>query len=100
MGNDYGNIVAKADPDYLKDAGSIEPFTLNWVSELKADTISTSAWTLPDGLVNVSDSNTNSEATIKVSGGTDGYTYRLVNSIVTAGGYTYEKTIVVKVDER
>lgn len=105
---------------FLKDPNSVEDFHVIWCDidgtndgtgaddgRLQGDTISTSTWTVPSGITKDSDSTAsrtikgvtyaiNTLATIRLSGGTDGTDYRLTNRIVTANGYTYDHSIVIK----
>ena len=59
-------------------------FQQDWAAELDADTISTSEWALDTGITKDSDTNTDTTATAWISGGTEGKTYKVVNTIVTA----------------
>lgn len=75
-------------------------FTLDWVGELGADTISTSAWTVGAGITKDGDTNDTTTTTIDLSGGVAGTTYKLTNQITTAGGDVYEKDIFIKVQQQ
>ena len=78
---------------FEKDPNATLDFVFDWTAWLAGDTISTSAWApLPSDLTAASTSNTTLTATIFVSGGTPGRTYRLRNRIVTAGGRTEDQT--------
>lgn len=83
-----------------KDPNAILDYTVNWETWLGTDTISTSAWTIEAGLTQVSASNTTTTATVWVSGGTVRQTYCLTNRIVTAGGRTDERTIMITVGDK
>ena len=85
---------AVKDPDEVKDYGLI------WTDVLGTDTIATSTWTVPDGITKTADSKTNDTATIWLSGGSEGQTYRLVNRITTAGGRTYDETAVLRCETK
>jgi hypothetical protein len=61
----------------------------------KPETISTSIWVVPTGIVQNSASSTTTTATIWLSGGTAGTTYELTNRIVTNQGRTNDHTIRV-----
>lgn len=98
--SDYGLESTYGSPDFVKDPDSTEDYPFVWAGELDGDTISSSTFVLPDGLTQVSTSNTTTMATIFVSGGTDGQTYRITNRIVTAGGRTWDKTIRIQVSEK
>lgn len=97
---DYGLTASDGQPDFVKDPNSVEDYQFNWVGELNGDTISTSSFLLPDGLTQVSASNTDSTATVFVSGGSNGQMYRITNRVVTAGGRTYDSTYRVYVMDR
>lgn len=95
MGN--SNIFTK-DPDATLD------FMIDWNapdqygnSYLGTDTISQSTWAVSSGLTSVSTSNTSTTATIWLSGGTAGQTCRATNTIVTAGGRTDDRTLIILV---
>lgn len=101
MSTDYGADCSYSyQPDYTKDPDETIDYVFNWKPELDGDTISTSSFVLPDGLTSVSTSNTTTTATIFVSGGSEGSTYRITNRIVTAGGRTRDRTIYVLVIEK
>ena len=87
-------------PDFEKDPDSTEDYAFNWVMDLGGDTISSSTFSLPDGLTEVSTSNTESVTQIFVSGGACGQTYRITNRIQTSGGRTFDKTIRILIRER
>ena len=70
---------------------------------LQGDTISTSSWTITGDdalLVNDSDANTSTQATVVLSGGTIGQTYLVTNHIVTAAGYEEDRSMSVYIRER
>lgn len=98
--SDYGLTTSFGQPDFVKDPNSVEDFEFNWVAELNGDTISTSSFILPDGMTQVSASNTTTTATVFVSGGTNGQLYRITNRVVTAGGRTYDRTYRVLIMDR
>jgi hypothetical protein len=85
--------------DFTKDADETLDFSFNYAPKLGEDTILTSVFSLPDGLSLVSQSNDTDSATIFVSGGSAGRIYRIENTITTAGGREYEKTLYVQVTD-
>lgn len=92
--SDYGaNPVCV--PDYEIDPDATDDFTFYLASELEGDTIDTVVFVLPDGLTQVSASNTQTTATIFVSGADCGRTYRITCRYTTAGGRSRDKTIRV-----
>ena len=86
--------------NYVKDPDAVLDYPMNWADWLDGDTISTSTWTVPDGITKDSDSKTTSATTIWLSGGTAGLDYTLINHIVTAAGREDDRTIIIKVREK
>ena len=88
----------------VKDPDSTIDFSIDWSETLAevspADTISSSSWTADNGVTVISDSNTTTTATVWVSGGTVRKYSELVNTVVTAGGRTHQRTIAVKIQQR
>lgn len=86
---------------FVKDPDAVLDYVFDWRDWL-ADTeiISTSSWTVETGLTKDSDSNTDSTATVWLSGGTDGECYKITNSITTNGGRTDNRTMLIEVKER
>lgn len=71
-----------------KDPADIRNYAIDWSAWLTSqgsDTINMSSWA-GGGLTIVSNSNTSTTATAKVSGGTAGASYTVSNTIVTATG--------------
>jgi hypothetical protein len=85
---------------FTKDPDAILDYTFDWSEWLGTDTISTSAFTLTSGLTKDSDSKTTTTTTIWLSGGTSGSTYLVTNRIVTAGGRTEDRSIMIEVRSR
>ncbi|MCK5783867.1 MAG: hypothetical protein KAH06_05430 [Desulfobacterales bacterium] len=85
---------------FLKDPNAVLDYQADWSDWLGDDTISTSDWILPTGIIEDSATNTTTTATIWLSGGTAGTSYTLVNRIVTAGGRTEDRTITIVCQER
>ena len=93
MSND--NLVKYKDEvlDYVMD------YT-KYLSNSGSDTISTSSWTEDSGGITIdSDTNTTKKATVWLSGGTDGNTYVVENTIVTAAGRTVKRALNIHVIE-
>lgn len=87
--------------DYVKDPDDTILVTMKWAKELAGDTIATSSWTLPDGMTEGTNGGTGTTRACKVSGGSEGGIYRVVNRITTTtGGLQFDKTVRVIVRER
>ena len=98
--SDYGECGCdQASPDYTKGEGETLDFPFEWAPQLDGDEITSSSFSLPDGLTLVSQANTLTDAVIWVSGGECGRIYRIVHTIVTLLGRRYTKTIRIKVTE-
>lgn len=88
---------------FVKDPDAVLDYAIDWTDWLASrgsDTISASAWIVPDGITKDSDEFTDTVATIWLSGGTAGETYSLTNRVTTAGGRVQDKTIKIKVKEQ
>ena len=88
-----------------KDPSSVLKYGFDWTDWLNGDTISTggsgSSWTVsPAGLSVVGSSKTTTTTTVTLSGGDVGVTYLVTNTIVTAGGETDQRTLVIAVQDR
>jgi hypothetical protein len=78
---------------FEKDINATSSYQFDWTAWLAGDTISTSAWApLPSDLTVVSSSNTTTTASIVLSGGIAGRTYRMRNRITTAAGLIEDQT--------
>lgn len=80
-----------------KDQDEVLDYQMNWLARLDGDTIDTSTWVVPAGLVKDSDTFSGPVATVWLSGGTDGENYTLLNRITTAGGRTMDASVKLRV---
>jgi hypothetical protein len=85
---------------FTKDPQAVLDYQIDWSAWLATDTITSSAWTMPAGITKASDTKTTTTTTIWLSGGTAGQQYQIVNTIVTAGGRTEERTLTIVVENR
>ena len=87
-----------------KDPDSVEDFGIDWSATLNestpADTIATSAWTADAGVTVDSDSNDTTSTTVWVSGGVRNAACNLVNSVTTAAGRAYQRTIALTLTDK
>jgi hypothetical protein len=85
---------------FIKDPNETLNYILDFTSELAQDTISTSTWVVPSGITQSGSATIVGRTTqIVLRGGTTGAKYKLVNTIVTAGGNTIEKFFYIYVVE-
>jgi hypothetical protein len=93
-----GSFIVQA-PD--KDPDSIIDYGCDWGDAAvgpwlaTGETITTSTWIVPAGLVSVSESNTTTATAIFLSGGVIGTTYTLTNRIVTSAGRTEDRSMLI-----
>lgn len=79
-------------PDEEKDYG------IDWRKWIASGvTITSSDWTVPSGVTEESASISGLYTLIRLSGGTAGQTYELINDIVTSTGEELERAIEVRV---
>lgn len=88
---------------FIKDKDAVLDFAVDWSDWLGADTISTSTWDADDGITieaSPAPSVASGVATVWLSGGTVGQSYRVTNHIVTAAGREDDRSIRLRVTER
>lgn len=88
---------------YVHDPNAVLDYRMSWAKWLEeAETISTSTWIVPEGIVQATPapSNTTTDATIWLSGGTVGQEYRVTNRITTSLGRADDRSITIHVQER
>jgi len=86
----------------LKDPQAVLDYVVkwsDWLADAAGDTIVTASWTVPVGITKLSESNTAIAATIWLSGGTAGTTYRITNQITTAAGRIAQRSFDVVMQE-
>lgn len=86
----------------IKDPNAELDYVMDWSEWLTdiSDTLASSDWTAETGITIESDSNTTTRTTVWLSGGTANETYRVTNRIVTTGGRTDDRSILIRVVER
>ncbi len=81
-----------------KSPAEVLDYTINWGQALANDTILTSDWAISDAsLVETNATNTGTSATIWLSQGTNNVQYVVTNTIVTAGGRTFDQDVNIRV---
>ena len=85
---------------FLKDPNARLDYQIDWSSWLGVDTISVSTWIVEAGITQETVSNTTTTATIWLSGGTVGTTYRVTNRITTAAGRVTDWSLMIVVQEK
>lgn len=83
--------------DFTKDPDAKLDFPIDWSDWLGSDTITASTWSVPAGLTLENEAFDPKEATVWLSGGTDGAVYIVTNRITTAEGRINEASIRLKV---
>ena len=85
----------RKDPDAELDYG------FDWSDWLATgETITASAWTVPDGITEESKAFSDTATEIWLSGGTAGTSYTLQNEITTSAGRIDERSFLIMVAER
>jgi len=85
---------------WIHDPNAILDYSVDWSDWLGSDTIASVTWTVPTGIVKASQAETTTTATAWISGGTAGTEYAVACKIVTAGGRTDERTIILRCQDR
>jgi hypothetical protein len=84
---------------YTKATPGVLDYGIDYSAWLGVDTIATSAWEVPTGIIADSDSNDTTTTTITLSGGTAKRSYEIINTITTAAGWTDRRCITIAVSE-
>ncbi len=88
---------------FEKRPAEVKDYQVDWSRHLLVggvdvgDTISTSSWAVETGITKNTDTKTSSTTTVWLAGGTEGTHYTVTNTVVTAQGRTYERSIVIQV---
>ena len=88
--------MARIVAHYYQDLDEIVTRTLDWSDDLNGSTISTSTWTVPTGLTEVTSTNDTTTASIRMSAQATGQ-YVVLNTITTAASETLQVGVVVTV---
>lgn len=83
-----------------KDPSAVLDYGIDWSAWLGTDTIVASTWTVQAGITKGNTSFSATRTLVWLSGGTDGTDYTLTNRIVTAGGRTEERSLIIAVRNR
>lgn len=86
--------------NFVKDPSAKKDYGFDWTDWLAGDTISASSWTVSTGITNYATSNTDTAATVWLTGGTHGQDYLVTNQITTAGGRIEQKSLKIQVREQ
>jgi len=88
----YGMGVRQKAPSEALD------HTISYADRLgTSDTIATSTFAVDTGLTNVSDTNSDTTTSIRLSGGTAGQRYKVTNTVTTTDGEDHEQVFYVDV---
>jgi hypothetical protein len=86
---------------FTKDPDAVLDYRVDWSQWLAAgETITVSTWVVPAGITKNSDSLAGSAATVWLSGGMAGTTYRVTNRITTNQGRTDDRSMTITVRDR
>lgn len=85
---------------FQKDPDDTLDYTVDWTDWLQGDTIDTSSFLADTGITINSNTNDTTSATVWLSGGSAGETYRITNRITTAGGRTRDRSFGIFCTER
>lgn len=81
----------------FKDPDEVLDYEIDWTARLNGDTIVSSVWTVPSGIVKDSDTFTITTTEIWLSSGVLGRNYAVQNRVVTAGGRTMDQSVNIKI---
>ena len=82
---------------YVQCTNEYLDYEIDWTGWLNTDSIITSQWTADQGLILSNESFTPHTASVWVSGGKAGYTYKVVNTITTVIGRISDKKLIFEI---
>lgn len=91
---------------FYKDPQEVLKYTFDWQGSAPGPyltggaTISSSAITVGSGLTKDSEANTTTTATVTVSGGTEGQSYTVMNSVTISTGEVAQRSITITVKSK
>ena len=86
---------------FLKDPDAVLDYSVDWSKWLAGDQIEASAWSVSDPTLEASDdSETTTRTPVWLAAGVAGQSYTVTNRIVTSGGRTDERSLVIQVQDR
>jgi hypothetical protein len=84
-----------------KDSDEVLDYQIDWAANLAAgETISTSTFTVDNGLTIQSQSNTTTVTTVWLAAGTEGLTAKILNRVTTSGGRTMDQTVTLPIRKK
>lgn len=96
--------MAKRTNVFRKRPTEIESYGIDYTDRLSNeiytnDTIASSDWSVPTGITESADAidQSNTRATILLSGGTNGTQYTLTNTVITNSGRTLVEKLIIEV---
>ena len=88
--------MTKLNNVFITTPGSSISYTIDWSDFLTTgDVITSSSWSLPAGVIAVGTSATDTNTSIRVSGGEACTSYEIVNNIGTSGGELGSQSFVL-----
>ncbi len=85
-------------PVYRKTATEIVDLVMNWETALDSgDSIVTSAWSVPTGITASNLSSTAYTTSLRLSSGTTGRPYALINTVTLTSGQKYQAPLSVTI---
>ena len=84
----------------VKDPDATLDYAVDWAPYLDNDTIESVLWTVPTGLSLTAQSNDDTVATVWLSGGTVGTTFKVVCRITTLAGRIDDRTLKLTIKEK
>lgn len=83
-----------------KDPNEKLDYQIDWSERLSDDTIATSTWIIPTGLVLEVSSNTDTTTVVWLSGGVLSKNYKITNRITTVAGRIMDQSVFLTIANR
>ena len=93
-------MACKISTTFCKASGEVLDYKVDWDDWLQSETISTSTWKASSGVTIDSNTNSTTDATVWLSGGTVGAVYTVVNTIATTAARTAARGFLIQLNVR
>lgn len=88
-------------PRYIQGPADVLDYPIDALDALApGEQISSATFTVPSGLTKVTQTNTTTNATVWLSGGTPDTTYTVTCALVTNQGRTYNRSFLLQITQR
>ena len=83
--------------DFIKGPAATLDYSFDWSPYLGTDTITASSWTVPAGITGSNQAFTTTGTSIRLTGGSIGVEYVVVNSVTMLSGQVDQRAFTIRI---